>query len=51
MQELLVHEIAKQLAEDEFEKFRVLQDRQFESDFDKVAKNIAPLKDGSMNDI
>ena len=38
------HEIAKQLAENEFEKFRVLQDRQFESDFDKLAKNVAPSK-------
>lgn len=28
-------EIAKQFAESEFEKFRVIQDRLFESDFDR----------------
>jgi hypothetical protein len=32
------HEIAKKLAEKEFEKFRVIQDRQFESDFDRMAE-------------
>ncbi len=32
------HEIAKQFAESEFEKFRVIQDREFVSDFDEVAK-------------
>ncbi len=32
------HEVAKQLAEEEFGKFRVLQDRDFESDFEKDVK-------------
>ena len=32
--------IAKDFAESEFEKFRVIQDRQFESDFDKMIKEI-----------
>jgi hypothetical protein len=33
-------EIAKEYAESEFEKFRVVQDRLFESDFDRVVKQI-----------
>lgn len=32
------HEIAKKLAEEEYEKFRVEQDKLFESDFDKETK-------------
>lgn len=32
------HEVATALAEDEFEKYRIVQDRLFESDFDKVVK-------------
>jgi hypothetical protein len=32
------HEVAKQLAEAEFEKFRVIQDREFVSDFDEVTR-------------
>ena len=35
-----VAEIAKEYAESEFEKFRVVQDRLFESDFDRVVKQI-----------
>lgn len=31
--------IAKEFAESEYEKYRVIQDRQFESDFDKLIKN------------
>ncbi|MGQ0793886.1 MAG: virulence RhuM family protein [Deltaproteobacteria bacterium] len=34
------HEIAKSLAEKEFEKFRVVQDKNFESDFDKQVKSL-----------
>ncbi len=34
------HEIAKELAENEYEKFRILQDKNFESDFDKEIKKI-----------
>jgi hypothetical protein len=33
-------EIAKSFAEDEFDKFRKIQDRNFESDFDKIAKKL-----------
>lgn len=36
------HEVAKQLAEKEFEKYRVIQDKNFESDFDKEVKKITP---------
>lgn len=32
------HEVARRLAEKEYEKFRVTQDRRFESDFEKAAK-------------
>ncbi len=34
------HEVAKKLAEEEFGKFRVLQDRNFESDFEKEVKQL-----------
>jgi len=34
------HEIAKELAEREYEQFRVKQDRAFESDFDKEVKKL-----------
>jgi hypothetical protein len=33
-------EIARAHAESEFEKYRIMQDRLFESDFDKVVKNL-----------
>lgn len=33
-------EIAKAHAESEFEKYRILQDRLFESDFDREIKNL-----------
>jgi len=39
-------EIAKAHAESEFEKYRIMQDRLFESDFDKIAKNQLPPKKG-----
>ncbi len=35
-------EIAKAHAESEFEKYRIIQDRLFESDFDKIIKNQLP---------
>lgn len=35
------HEIAKELAEEQYEKFRVIQDRNFESDFDKNIKQLS----------
>jgi hypothetical protein len=34
------HEVAKRLAEEQFEHYRIAQDRLFESDFDKLAKNL-----------
>jgi hypothetical protein len=34
------HEIAKAFAESEFEKYRVVQDRLFESDFDRLLKMV-----------
>ena len=37
-------EIAKLHAETEFEKYRIIQDRLFESDFDKEVKKITPPK-------
>ena len=36
--------VAKQLAEEEYEKFRVVQDRGFESDFDKEVKKMMGSK-------
>ena len=39
----ITHEIAKEFAESEFEKFRVQQDRIFESDFDREVKMIATV--------
>jgi len=38
------HDVAKGLAENEYEKFRVIQDRAFESDFDKEVKKILKKK-------
>jgi len=35
------HDVATALAEKEFDKFRVIQDKSFESDFDKEVKKIA----------
>jgi hypothetical protein len=36
------HEVAKKIAESAYEKFRIEQDNNFESDFDKAFKNIKP---------
>jgi len=36
----ITHKIAKAFAESEFEKYRIVQDRQFESDFDKEIKQL-----------
>lgn len=38
------HEVAKRLAEKEYEKYRVIQDKNFESDFDKETKKIISPK-------
>jgi len=40
-------EIARQHAESEFEKFRIVQDRLFESDFDRVIKQLNEKDDDS----
>lgn len=34
------HEVAKRLAEEEYEQFRVVQDRNFESDFERATKRL-----------
>ncbi len=39
------HEVAKSLAEEQYEAFRVKQDREFESDFDKEVKRITGKQD------
>jgi hypothetical protein len=38
------HEVARELAEQEYEKFRVKQDRTFESDFDREVKKLQRRK-------
>ena len=38
-------EIAKSFAESEFEKYRPIQDRLFESDFDREIKNLLDKKE------
>ena len=44
-------EIAKAHAESEFEKYRVLQDRIYESDFDKLVNNQTGLESSSQGGI
>ena len=41
--------IAKAFAESEFEKFRVLQDRTYQSDFDRLVANIEETKKNKIN--
>ena len=38
-------ELAKQFAESEFEKYRIIQDRLFESDFDRFNQNLLEFPD------
>ncbi len=38
------HEVAVALAENEYEKYRVIQDRMIESDFDKEVKKLLTSK-------
>jgi len=40
-------EIAKAFAESEFEKYRIVQDRLFESDFDRILKQLPPEGEAS----
>ena len=35
-------EVAQSFAESEFEKYRIVQDRLFESDFDRLIKQLPP---------
>ncbi|HQE59077.1 MAG TPA: virulence RhuM family protein [Spirochaetota bacterium] len=44
-------EIAKAHAESEFEKYRIIQDRIYESDFDKLVKNQTELESSSQGGI
>ena len=44
------HDVAIRLAEKEYEKFRVVQDKNFESDFDKEVKKIKNKSDISKKD-
>ncbi len=39
------HEIAKKLAEEQYDHYRIVQDRQFESDFDKLTKKLPESSD------
>ena len=43
-------ELAKAHAESEFEKYRIVQDRLFESDFDRVLKQIKPERGSGSDD-
>ena len=38
------HEVAKKLAEQEYSKFRVIQDKNFESDFEKETRRLKGKK-------
>jgi len=42
--------LARQYAESEFEKYRIIQDRLFESDFDKLIKNSDNTADNDLTD-
>lgn len=44
MQEKLKIKVAEKLAHNEYEKFRIVQDRNFESDFDKSVKKLMAKK-------
>jgi hypothetical protein len=43
-------EVARRLAEEQYETFRVQQDRRFESDFEKEIKRIEKKKDKEGSD-
>lgn len=42
--EKISHQIAKKLAEDEYEKFRIKQDLEYISDFDKLTQELFEAK-------
>lgn len=41
------HELAKEMAEGQYEKFRIVQDHKFESDFERAAKRLSKGKNQS----
>ena len=41
----IIRQFAKQFAESEFEKYRIIQDRLFESDFDRFNQNLLEFPD------
>ena len=43
-------EIAKEFAESEFEKYRIVQDRLFESDFDRAVKQLPQIEGGKTDE-
>jgi len=43
-------EIAKVHAESEFEKYRIVQDRLFKSDFDRIVKQVESAEDGKSSE-
>jgi hypothetical protein len=44
------HDIAKKLAEERYDQYRIVQDRKFESDFDKLAKKLPASDDKKSNE-
>ena len=47
----ITKEIAKQYAESEFEKYRVIQDKLFQSDFDIATLNLESLEQGALIEV
>jgi len=45
----VAHEVAKKLAETEYQKYRVVQDQIYESDFDQEVKKITGKADDRKN--
>ena len=43
-------ELAKEFAESEFEKYRIVQDRLFESDFDRAVKQLPQMEGGKTDE-
>jgi hypothetical protein len=44
------HEIAAQLAEEQYSKFRIIQDKEFKSDFDKLLEDVSDKQNSSKAD-
>ncbi|NQV91642.1 virulence RhuM family protein, partial [Candidatus Woesearchaeota archaeon] len=45
----ITNQIAKEFAESEFQKYRIIQDRLFESDFDKLLQQTNKHPDKKLN--